>query len=300
MHAHSQTPQAPRTPSYAPVKSAAAQQGSGVAVSKTKQQIQEFKEYLAKPTIIQSIRAVLPKQKKKDLERILRIALMEYKGTPALHKCSTDSVMYALMSACRLGLEVGSLTGHAYLIPYGDRCTLQVGYKGLVELAYRMGTVRSIRAKTVYANDEFEIRGGTEDSIYHKICLGDKGEIIGYYVVVDIQDARPVFHYMSCEEIAAHKTKYAKGGGKFWEDFPEQMAYKTIFIKLFKWLPHNPFLKDVSEIESVEYGYNTDPTPLPAQTRASEVAEAIGEEPYYEDYNEIYQSQHDGQGECLR
>ena len=277
-----------------------AQNASNLKGKEEKPEIQAFREYLASGQAIKAIRDVLPANKKKDVERILRIALMEFANNPSLHGCSMNSVTMSLMSACRLGLEVGSLTGHAYFIPYGERCALQVGYKGLVELAYRMGTVRSIRARTVYENDEFEIMGGTEDSIRHKICLGNKGRVIGYYVVVDIQGARPVFHYMSAEEIEKHRDKFSKGGGKFWEGFLEQMAYKTIFIKLFKWLPHNPFLKDVSEIESVEYSYNTDPTPLPAQTRASEVAEAIEEEPHYEDYDEPYKPLHDDQGEYIR
>ena len=206
---------------------------SMVKNNEEKPEVQEFKTYTESKTTLQVIRDILPAHKKRDTERILRIALMEYAQNSALHKCTINSVKTALINACRLGLEVGSLTGHAYLIPYKDKCTLQVGYKGLVECAYRSGNVVSIRARTVYEMDEFEILGGTEDGIRHKICLGDKGAAIGHYVIVELKNARPVFHYMSVEEIAAHRKKFAKGGGSFWDDFPEQMAYKTVFIKLF-------------------------------------------------------------------
>ncbi len=187
MYAQRQTaPVAKQDRSQVATQRSPAQSAPNRSVAEEKKEIQAFREYLASGKTIKAIRDVLPAHKKKDVERILRIALMEFANNPALHGCSINSVAKALMNACRLGLEVGSLTGHAYLIPYKNEregtitCNLQVGYKGLVELAYRMGTVRSIRARTVYENDEFEILGGTEDSIRHKICLGNKGCVIGY------------------------------------------------------------------------------------------------------------------------
>ena len=243
-----------------------------------KQEITAFRNFLWKDTTIRSIRELLPNEKKKDVERILRIAFLEYINTPTLHVCSIGSVGRALMNACRLGLEVGSLTGHAYLIPYKDHntrttyCNLQVGYKGLVEIAYKMGNIRSITATTVYSNEKIKITGGTNAGIEHEMLLSGKGDVIGYYVVVDVQDARPVFLYMSVEEIAAHRAKFSRGGGRFWTDFPEQMAYKTIFIKLFKWLPKNPMLQVVEEIERGEYVGDSEIEETPRQTKASQVA----------------------------
>ena len=253
--------------------------------AKEENRIKAFREFLEAPTSIKAIRDVLPNDQKKDLERILRIAIMEFKSNEKLHDCTLKSVTSSFMSACRLGLEVGSLRGQAYLIPYAGKCTLVVGYKGLIELAYRTGSVRSIKPTTVHANDEFEILGGTESGIRHKICLGEKGAVIGYYIVVDLKDGRPLFHYMSKQEIEAHRDNRGKSSsttetktkdcGSFWRDFPEQMAYKTIFIKLFKWLPNNPFLHEVSEIEADEYSYSMSSESNHSQDRASEVANMI-------------------------
>lgn len=243
-----------------------------------KQEITAFRNYLTNPNTIKAIRDVLPVSKKGDVERILRIAIMEFANNAALHACSMSSVATALMSACRLGLEVGSLTGHAYLIPYNGRCTLQIGYKGLVELAYRMGTVNSIRARTVHEGDEIEIIGGTEDSLKHRIALDNRGKVKGYYVIADLKEGRPLFLYMSVEEIAAHRAQFCKGGGNFWDKFPEQMAYKTIFIKLFKWLPNKLFSEALNENESNEYGVIIDNNEQPhGQNRSTEVAESIEE-----------------------
>jgi recombinational DNA repair protein RecT len=140
-----------------------------------------------------------------------------------------------------------------------------------------MGNILSIRARTVYENDEFEIIGGTEDSIQHKICLTNKGKEIGYYVVVDIKNARPLFHYMSVEEIATHRKTFSKGGGEFWDKFPDQMAYKTIFIKLFKWLPNNSYLREVMEIEGEDFSHSHSEVVITRQTRAEKIAGLISD-----------------------
>jgi len=263
--------------------------------SKTeKPEVVRFRKTLESQDIMKAISDVLPAHKKKDMDRILRIALMEFKNNPSLHTCSIKSVLTALMNACRYGLEVGSLTGHAYLIPYKDTCQLQVGYKGLLELAYRKCRVLSVSAMTVFENDDFEILGGTERAIKHKVCLGKKGNVIGYYVVVDLQNTRPVFRYMSVEEIADHRAKFAKGGGKFWDNFPEQMAYKTIFIKLAKWLPNNEFLKDIAEIEASAHEGSIEGEIVSCETKASRLADAITDESQEqegticEDYDQQY------------
>lgn len=51
------------------------------------------------------------------------------------------SFLAALMNAAQLGLEPNTPLGQAYLIPYKNKsvleCQFQIGYKGLIDLAYR-------------------------------------------------------------------------------------------------------------------------------------------------------------------
>jgi recombination protein RecT len=80
-----------------------------------------------------------------DPERCYRILLSCWSRTPALQKCTPESLFRASLQAVELGLEPGGALGHAYLVPYGNQCTLIPGYRGLVELVRR-----SIRAGEVY------------------------------------------------------------------------------------------------------------------------------------------------------
>lgn len=74
-------------------------------------------------------------------ERFTRMALSALNTTPKLAECSHMSFLSALMNAAQLGLEPNTPLGQAYLIPYknksGLECQFQIGYKGLLDLAYR-------------------------------------------------------------------------------------------------------------------------------------------------------------------
>ena len=93
-------------------------------------------------------------------ERFTRIALSALNNTPALQQCTPMSFIAALLNAAQLGLEPNTPLGHAYLIPYKNKgvleCQFQIGYKGLIDLSYRSGQVKSIQAQAVYQNDDFE------------------------------------------------------------------------------------------------------------------------------------------------
>ena len=48
------------------------------------------------------------------------------------------------MRCAQLGLEPGSGMGQAYLIPFKDECQFIIGYRGLLNLVYRSGHLRSL------------------------------------------------------------------------------------------------------------------------------------------------------------
>ena len=59
--------------------------------------------------------------------------------TPKLLECDQVSVFDALTTCAQLGLSPSGRLGSAYLIPFNGKCTLVIGYKGFVDLAYRSG-----------------------------------------------------------------------------------------------------------------------------------------------------------------
>ena len=84
-------------------------------------------------------------------ERFTRMALSAINNTPKLAECTQMSFLAALMNAAQLGLEPNTPLGQAYLIPYQNKgtleCQFQLGYKGLINLAYRNEQLQTIQAQ---------------------------------------------------------------------------------------------------------------------------------------------------------
>ena len=89
-------------------------------------------------------------------ERFSRMVLTAMTKTPKLANCKPESFIAAMLEAAQLGLEPNTPLGQAYLIPYGNSCQFQIGYKGLIDLAHRSKELKSIEAHEVYENDEFD------------------------------------------------------------------------------------------------------------------------------------------------
>ena len=106
----------------------------------------------ARPTIQQYIKQMAPAIKAAlpavmTPERFTRITLSALSTSPKLQSCTPPSFLGAMMTAAQLGVEPNTPLGQAYLIPYwskkvgANECQFQLGYKGLIDLAYRSGDV---------------------------------------------------------------------------------------------------------------------------------------------------------------
>ena len=80
-------------------------------------------------------------------ERFTRITLSALSANKQLAQTTPQSFLGAMMTAAQLGMEPNTPLGQAYLIPYRNHgtleCQFQLGYKGLIDLAYRSGVVRT-------------------------------------------------------------------------------------------------------------------------------------------------------------
>lgn len=187
-------------------------------------------------------------------ERFTRIALSAVSNTPKLGSCTPQSFLGAMMNAAQLGLEPNTPLGQAYLIPYGNQCQFQIGYKGLLDLAYRSGEVKMIDAQTVYENDEFEYELGLDPKLKHVPAMKDRGNPIYFYAVVKLVNGGYNFQVMSIDDVKAHGKKYSKtfNNGPWQTNF-EEMAKKTVLKKALKYAPlKTEFVRQVSEDESIK------------------------------------------------
>jgi recombination protein RecT len=161
--------------------------------------------------------------------------------------------MQCLLDLSSLGLEPDNR--RAYLIPFQNRkkgtmeCQLIVGYQGYVELVHNSGCVSTMHCDVVCENDVFEFSYGSGGKLVHKPALTARGKVIVAYAYVRLKDGSEQYEVMSVEEV--NKIKEKSKASKFgpWIDHYEEMAKKTAFRRLRKWLPISPEIRHAMEVE---------------------------------------------------
>lgn len=216
------------------------------------------------PTLSGSIRDMqnefaLAMPKGMEAAQLVRDALTALRTTRNLAACDRASVLGGLMTCAQLGLRPGVL-GHAWLLPFWDknlptvvdgktrtggyRAQLIIGYQGYRELGHRSGLIDTLIGRVIYDKDTFDVDYGLADNLVHKPRLdGDRGEAVGYYAIVKYTSGGHAFWHMSKTEVELHRDRFAMAKtreGKIvgpWRDNFDEMAVKTAFLRLAKWMP---------------------------------------------------------------
>ena len=207
-------------------------------------------------------------------ERFTRITLSALSANPQLAQTTQNSFLGAMMTAAQLGMEPNTPLGQAYLIPFRNKgileCQFQLGYKGLIDLAYRSGEVTTIQAQVVYENDEFEYALGLDPQLKHIPAMSNRGEPIYFYAVFKTKDGGFGFEVMSVEDVKLHAQKYSKsfnGAYSPWKTNFEEMAKKTVLKKVLKYAPmKTDFARGLSADETIKHGVSDDMFSVPDET----------------------------------
>lgn len=231
-------------------------------------------------------------------ERFARVALTCLKKDAKLMEAIQTqegrmTIAKSFMQCAELGIEPDGR--RAYLIPYKNNKTneytvqLIIDYKGIAELAMRSGFIANIHADKVCENDEFEYNIGTIEK--HRIDFkNDRGEAYAYYAVVTFKDGTKKCEVMSKNEVdkikersAAWQTwlRYKKECP--WNTDYDEMAKKTVFKRLSKWIPQSPELRKAIEIDDEDYRKPYTENPMEAYSdeeryEALELDDSIPEE----------------------
>ena len=208
-------------------------------------------------------------------ERFTRMTLTAVRSTPGLAACEPKSFLAAMMSAAQLGLEPNTPLGQAYLIPYKNNkkniseVQFQIGYKGLIDLAYRSGEVEVVQAQCVYENDKFECEYGIEPKLKHVPADGDRGKLIKIYAMFRTKSGGYGFEVMSIKDIEDHAKKYSKSynsSSSPWKSNFEEMAKKTVLKRVLKYAPlKSDFVRSVVQDETVKTELSDDMYEVPAE-----------------------------------
>jgi len=184
--------------------------------------------------------------------RFRRTILYAIASNEKLSECSPASIFLSSAKIATTDLVIGE---QAHLVPYynNDKKTYEAkplyDYKGLIELCYRSGKIKSLYACLVYKNDEFNIQRGTEQRINHNPDpFADRGDLIGAYAVAKMKSGEVDFEVMSIEELekirATAKTDF------IWKKNTGEMYKKTVLKRLMKRLPRSYELMEAMEIDN--------------------------------------------------
>ncbi|EHJ49562.1 RecT protein [Solidesulfovibrio carbinoliphilus subsp. oakridgensis] len=201
------------------------------------------------PAIAMAVSGGTKEERQKRAERFARVALTTIRNNDKLAQCRVESLLGALMTSASLNLEIDP-RGLAYLIPYGREAQLQIGYKGIKELAYRAGGIKAIYAEVVYKPEVeagmFTIEIGLSRSLTHKLDpLRPElrnGDLVLAYAVAEMEDGRRHFAYCLRDEVEKRRKTSKMNTASpdsTWGKWAEEMWRKTAVKKLCKDLPQS-------------------------------------------------------------
>ena len=180
-----------------------------------------------------------------DQARFIRNVSSQVKMNPSIQQCRPDTIINSIVKATHLGLDIGVL-GSAYIVPYGNQASLVIGYAGLIDLAFRSGTVKNIHSGVVRENDNYE---RTHDDFWHKYNAFDstevRGPVIGTYCLVDLSNGGRQIETMSRDEIDQIRNASRSGNGPAWTQYYDEMAKKSVIRRALKRIKLSPEVQEV-------------------------------------------------------
>lgn len=211
--------------------------------------------------------------------RMLRTFVQAVSHTPALAKADLRSLLGAMLSCSQLGLEPNTPQGHAYLIPFDKRgydketrkwvvvrtdVQLILGYKGLLDLAFRSGQVASIHCDVVMPSDHekpgmWSYSYGSDGHLHHrpagidsagttpthaymhaKLKMGEAYEVLPWSSVLSIRNASQGYKAALMALERAKKDGYPPPASYTeapWVKYELAMGRKTAMRAGAKWMP---------------------------------------------------------------
>lgn len=156
-----------------------------------------------------------------------------YSSDSNLAKCNPGLVVREALKAVSLNLPINKQMGFAYIIPYNNVPTFQLGYKGYIQLCMRSGIYKTIHTDAVY---EGELAG--VDKLTGEIDLsGEKtgDNIIGYFAYMETVNGFKKCLYWDKDKVIRHAGRFSRSfqkGSDIWKDFFDEMAQKTVLRNL--------------------------------------------------------------------
>lgn len=220
--------------------------------------VDQVKHLILAPKFRAAVAEALPRHFTPD--RFLRVAALAITKNPKLAECSQESLFAAMLQVSSLGLECDGRRAH--LIPFGKEVQLIIDYKGLAELILRSGEVSKLHADIVCDRDEFAYNLGVIE--YHRINFrAPRGEPYAAYALAQMKDGAVASAVMTKDEIEGIRSRSRSAKNGPWVTDWAEMAKKTVFRRLSKWLPLSAELRNKVEVDDEGDFIDTTVAPAP-------------------------------------
>ena len=150
------------------------------------------------------------------------------------------SVQNAVRNVAAIGITLNPALKLAYLVPRDNAICLDISYMGLMHLAQDTGSILWGQAKLVHENDDYVNNGISVEPTHTYQPFGNRGQIVGVYVVVKTHGGDFLTHEMSITDAylirdRSQAWKQKKAGP--WKTDEKEMIKKTVVKQAYKYWP---------------------------------------------------------------
>jgi len=178
-------------------------------------------------------------------EKFQRVVMTVVQQNPGLLNADRRTLFASCIKCAADGLIPDGR--EAALVMFGSTVQYMPMLAGIQKRVRNSGEIASIQAHVIYENDRFVIRRGLAETIEHDpLFPGDRGKPIGAYAIAKFKDqSDPVFEVMDIAAIERVRKVSRSGNKGPWVDWWDEMARKTVFRRLAKWLPMDAEVDDL-------------------------------------------------------
>lgn len=166
----------------------------------------------------------------------------------------------AIFASAEMGLQIDGIEGCLVLYKsktMGDCINFQPMWQGLTEIAYRTGIVKSFDRGVYCKGDDFEWNMGKV--VKHIIHFEKgRGKVIGYWVRANLVNGGVVDDFKTIAEIEKVKevSKTKDFSNSPWNNWYDEMAFKTVFRAVCKRLPKTEALNKALAIWDSDFDFS--------------------------------------------
>lgn len=199
--------------------------------------VQRLKNALNAESVQEQFRNAL-----QDSAPLFAASLIDVYGSDRdLQDCEPGAVIVEALKAATLRLPINKNLGFAYIVPYKSKGKaqpqMQIGYKGLIQLAMRTGEYRYLNADVVYKGElkSFDKLTG------HMDLSGERtsDQVVGYFAYLELLNGFSKAVYWTKDQVLEHAKRFSKAFNSDyspWKTDFDAMALKTVLRNLItKW-----------------------------------------------------------------